>query len=81
MDPIAYDKYQEHLAHSAPCSSAWDGFDRGDDDHDLVDVDLDTDFVQVLDPELHALLIELNNLHDSHVLAWRAATGQDDIDF
>jgi len=24
-------KYEEHLAHSAPCSSRWDGFDRGDD--------------------------------------------------
>jgi hypothetical protein len=22
---------EEHLAHSAPCSSRWDGFDRGDD--------------------------------------------------
>jgi len=24
--------YQEHLAHSAPCTSRWDGFDRGDTD-------------------------------------------------
>lgn len=24
------DQYEEHLAHSAPCSSQWDGFDRGD---------------------------------------------------
>ena len=24
------DQYEEHLAHSAPCSSRWDGFDRGD---------------------------------------------------
>lgn len=24
------DKYEEHLAHSAPCASRWDGFDRGD---------------------------------------------------
>lgn len=24
------DTYQEHLDHSAPCSSRWDGFDRGD---------------------------------------------------
>ena len=24
------DPYQEHLAHSAPCSSRFDGFDRGD---------------------------------------------------
>ncbi len=23
-------QYEEHLAHSAPCSSRWDGFDRGD---------------------------------------------------
>ncbi len=23
--------YEEHLAHSAPCSSRWDGFDRGTD--------------------------------------------------
>ena len=22
-------QYEEHLAHSAPCSSQWDGFDRG----------------------------------------------------
>lgn len=26
------DQYEEHLAHSAPCSSRWDGFDRGDTD-------------------------------------------------
>jgi hypothetical protein len=24
-------QYEEHLAHSAPCASRWDGFDRGDD--------------------------------------------------
>lgn len=24
------DQYEEHLAHSAPCNSRWDGFDRGD---------------------------------------------------
>jgi len=24
-------QYEEHLAHSAPCSSRWDGFDRGTD--------------------------------------------------
>lgn len=23
-------QYEEHLAHSAPCNSRWDGFDRGD---------------------------------------------------
>lgn len=23
-------QYEEHMAHSAPCSSRWDGFDRGD---------------------------------------------------
>lgn len=22
-------QYEEHLAHSAPCTSRWDGFDRG----------------------------------------------------
>lgn len=22
-------QYEEHLAHSAPCASRWDGFDRG----------------------------------------------------
>ena len=22
--------YEEHLAHSAPCASRWDGYDRGD---------------------------------------------------
>ena len=22
-------QYEEHLAHSAPCNSRWDGFDRG----------------------------------------------------
>ena len=22
-------QYEEHLAHSAPCNSKWDGFDRG----------------------------------------------------
>jgi hypothetical protein len=22
--------YEEHIAHSAPCNSRWDGFDRGD---------------------------------------------------
>jgi hypothetical protein len=22
-------QYEEHLAHSAPCNSQWDGFDRG----------------------------------------------------
>jgi hypothetical protein len=27
-------QYEEHLAHSAPCSSRWDGFDRGDRRHD-----------------------------------------------
>ena len=27
-------QYEEHLAHSAPCSSRWDGFDRGDTDWD-----------------------------------------------
>lgn len=25
-----FDKLQEHIAHSAPCASRWDGFDRGD---------------------------------------------------
>lgn len=25
-------QYEEHLAHSATCSSRWDGFDRGDAD-------------------------------------------------
>ena len=24
------DQYQEHIDHSAPCASRWDGFDRGD---------------------------------------------------
>jgi len=24
-------QYEEHLAHSAPCNSRWDGFDRGTD--------------------------------------------------
>lgn len=24
-------QYEEHIAHSAPCNSRWDGFDRGDD--------------------------------------------------
>lgn len=23
-------QYEEHLAHSAPCNSRWDGWDRGD---------------------------------------------------
>ena len=27
-------QYEEHLAHSAPCASRWDGFDRGDADWD-----------------------------------------------
>ena len=27
--------YEEHLAHSAPCNSRWDGFDRGDSGHDV----------------------------------------------
>lgn len=35
------DTYQEHLDHSGPCSSRWDGFDRGDigreDDHLVVE--------------------------------------------
>ena len=26
-------QHEEHLAHSAPCSSRWDGFDRGDDNN------------------------------------------------
>lgn len=25
-----FDTHQEHLDHSAPCASRWDGFDRGD---------------------------------------------------
>jgi hypothetical protein len=25
-------QYEEHLSHSAPCNSRWDGFDRGDAD-------------------------------------------------
>jgi hypothetical protein len=29
------DKYEEHLADSAPCASRWDGFDRGDTDANL----------------------------------------------
>lgn len=29
-----FDKHQEHLDHSAHCSSRWDGFDRGDTGHD-----------------------------------------------
>lgn len=24
------DQYEEHLAHSAPCTSRWDGWDCGD---------------------------------------------------
>jgi hypothetical protein len=28
------DQYEEHLAHSTPCASRWDGFDRGDADLD-----------------------------------------------
>ena len=27
-------QYEEHLAHSAPCASRWDGLDRGDADWD-----------------------------------------------
>lgn len=27
--------YEEHLAHSAPCASRWDGFDRGDTGRDV----------------------------------------------
>ena len=27
-------QHEEHLAHSAPCASRWDGFDRGDTGHD-----------------------------------------------
>ncbi len=30
-------QYEEHIAHSAPCSSRWDGFDRGDDGRDLLE--------------------------------------------
>ena len=29
-------QYEEHLAHSAPCASRWDGFDRGDDGQEIV---------------------------------------------
>jgi hypothetical protein len=29
-------QYEEHLAHSAPCNSRWDGFDRGDT-NDVID--------------------------------------------
>lgn len=34
-------QYEEHLAHSAPCASRWDGFDRGTDwaDEDLTPVE------------------------------------------
>jgi hypothetical protein len=31
---MSTDRYEEHLAHSAPCASRWDGFDRGDADWD-----------------------------------------------
>jgi len=34
-------QYEEHLAHSAPCSSQWDGFDRGDSERDV-------DFVEII---------------------------------
>lgn len=29
-----FNTLQEHLDHSAPCVSRWDGFDRGDIDHE-----------------------------------------------
>ncbi len=29
-----FDTHQEHLDHSAPCNSRFDGFDRGDDDQE-----------------------------------------------
>lgn len=31
------DQYEEHLAHSAPCGSRWDGYDRGDADNSYED--------------------------------------------
>ena len=31
------DQHEEHLAHSAPCASRWDGFDRGDSDYSYED--------------------------------------------
>lgn len=30
-------QYEEHLAHSAPCASRWDGLDRGDADWDYTE--------------------------------------------
>lgn len=27
---MSTNQYEEHLAHSEPCASRWDGFDRGD---------------------------------------------------
>lgn len=36
-------QYYEHLSDSSPCSSRWDGFDRGDLDNPLADFYLDDD--------------------------------------
>lgn len=33
-------KYEEHLRDSAPCSSRWDGFDRGDTDNHQEDYNM-----------------------------------------
>lgn len=41
-----FDKLQEHLDHSAPCSSRFDGFDRGDSGRED-----DLEFYDDVDPE------------------------------
>ena len=54
------DKYEEHVADSAPCASRWDGFDRGDTDANLEPTDAFVDTLSPLqDASTHELVLEL----------------------
>lgn len=54
-----FDQYAEHLAHSAPCSSQWDGYDRGDFDYEPTEEEMGSDMAEYLEHKA--------SLHDDHV--------------
>lgn len=65
-------KFDEHLAHSAPCSSMFDGFDRGDDFANLPDDDeliaFAEQFVGPLQEILVSVMPDLSDLDELEII-------------
>jgi len=64
-------QYEEHLAHSAPCSSQWDGFDRGDSGRDVDFVEISEGNEMNPNQELVAALQALVEQHEKLLIESR----------